>query len=74
MTEPSDDVIITIADFRASGICPAARHWFGKHGLDWRDFAKNGIPVSALRATGDQGANVERCYRAAVERINNAKT
>ena len=40
---------------RACGICliPGARNWFALHGLDWRDFLRNGIPVSTVEAIGD---------------------
>lgn len=51
---------ITIADFRACGICPHARHWFAKHGLDWRSFTRNGIEASALRATGEFLAKIDQ--------------
>lgn len=30
-----------------------ARKFFIRHGLDWSDFLKNGIPASKLEATGD---------------------
>ena len=46
-------MIVTIADFRACGICPRARLWFNEHGLDWRGFVRNGIELEALEATGD---------------------
>jgi hypothetical protein len=46
-------VRIILDDFRAAGICPRARLWFDRHGLDWRDFVRNGISPSELRATGD---------------------
>lgn len=62
-------LIITIADFRACGICPQARHWFVKHGLDWRDFARHGIDVEKLRATQDYQSTVERVAQAAQARI-----
>ena len=30
-----------------------ARYWFELHGLDWRDFIRNGIESEKLLATGD---------------------
>lgn len=63
-------MIVTIADFRRAGICPRARLWFERHGLDWRDFVRNGIDIEDLRATGDHQDAVERVARAAMERLN----
>ena len=46
--------MITINDVRASGHCArGARVWFEAHGLDFRDFLKNGIGEDKLLATGD---------------------
>lgn len=44
---------ITVADLRRSGVCPDARHWFARHGFDWRDFVRNGIEAEELLKTGD---------------------
>lgn len=60
---------VTIDDMRAAGICPRARFWFDRHGLDWRDFAKNGIDIEKLRATGDQQAQIDRLEQAARVRL-----
>lgn len=40
---------------RACGYCliPGGRDWAKHHGVDWRDFIKNGIPVSVLREVND---------------------
>jgi len=46
-------MIITVSDLRRSQVCPKARVWFAKHGLDWRDFVRNGIDADKLTATGD---------------------
>jgi hypothetical protein len=46
-------MIITVSDLRRSKVCPMARVWFAKHGLDWRDFVRNGIDADKLTATGD---------------------
>lgn len=61
---------ITIDDFRRAGICPRARHWFARHGLDWRDFIRNGIALEALRNTGDHQTTIDKLERIARERMN----
>lgn len=45
--------IIKLCDQRALGVCKGARHWFERHGLDWRAYLRDGIDVADLRATGD---------------------
>lgn len=59
---------VTIADFRACGVCPRARLWFERHGLDWRSFLRDGIDVETLRATGDQLTLIARLEDAARRR------
>lgn len=44
---------VRIADFRSAGICPDAKFWFKDHGLNWKDFVRNGIDIEDLKATGD---------------------
>ncbi|MCM2480211.1 hypothetical protein [Serpentinimonas maccroryi] len=45
---------VRIDDARAAGLCVhGARHWFERHGLDWRAFLQHGIGAEALLATGD---------------------
>jgi hypothetical protein len=45
---------ITITDVRRAGHCAAgARVWFEGHGIDFRVFLKNGIPVEDLLALKD---------------------
>jgi hypothetical protein len=45
---------ITIDDVRALGHCVAGtRDWFGRHGLDFRDFIRNGIAEEKFLAAGD---------------------
>ena len=52
MTEP--DPIVTINDVRRAGYCPSgARRWAEMHGIDFRDFLKNGIAASRLLETGE---------------------
>jgi hypothetical protein len=46
--------IIRIDDIRLAGYCASgARRWFEQHGLDFRDFLKNGIRADAFTAAGD---------------------
>lgn len=52
---------ITIDHFRRAGICPDARPvFFVRHGLNWKDFVRNGIDSDVLRATGDHLTMIER--------------
>lgn len=52
-----DDFIIRMPDIRACLMCSrGSRKFFERHGLDWQDFLKNGIPASKLEATGDHMA------------------
>jgi hypothetical protein len=45
---------ITIDDVRRAGHCVAgARDWFGRHGLDFHDFIRNGIEEKRFLAAGD---------------------
>lgn len=45
---------ITIDDVRKTGHCVAgAREWFARHGLDFRDFIRNGIEEERFLASGD---------------------
>ena len=47
-------MIITITDIRAAGHCVrGAKDWFDRHGLDFRDFLKRGIPEAEFLASGD---------------------
>jgi len=64
--------IIRVSDLRSAGICPEARVWCKKHGIDWRDFVANGISVDVLRATGDNLCRIEELERVALRRINGA--
>jgi hypothetical protein len=39
---------------RACRMCSrGARTWFDRHGLNWTDFLRSGVPVEALEQTGD---------------------
>lgn len=57
----SDDVTVTVQHVYSVpawngviGYCGrGARVWFARHGLDWGDFVRDGLPASVLEATGD---------------------
>ena len=50
----SSDVIVTINDVRAVGLCVnGSRAWFARHGLDFRAFLRDGLDAQTLLATGD---------------------
>jgi hypothetical protein len=52
--DAAPDILITITDVTLAGHCPSgARRWFDDHGLNFRNFLKNGIPAADLLATGD---------------------
>lgn len=40
---------------RSCGFCltPGGRTWFQQHGLDWKDFIRNGVEMSVLEAIDD---------------------
>jgi len=59
---------ITVDDLRTCGVCPNARKWFERHGLDWRDFVLNGIEVDRARAPGDIQSLLDRLEKAAKAR------
>ena len=49
-----DELIVRMTDVRAAKMCSSgARAFFLRHGFDWQDFLKNGIPASKILATGD---------------------
>lgn len=63
-------MIITIDDIIKAGICASgARRWFNAHGLDFRDFMRNGIDAELLLATGD--AYARQVVDRKLERLNN---
>lgn len=49
-----DGLVVTVRDVRAARMCiRGSRQFFIRHGLDWDDFLKNGIPGRVLADTGD---------------------
>jgi hypothetical protein len=49
-----DQPMIYMTDIRLANHCSSGtRRWFDSHGLDFRDFLKNGIPTKKLRSLND---------------------
>lgn len=47
-------MIITNQDLQALGYCnKGSRSFAAKHGLDWCEFVKNGLPEEIFTQTGD---------------------
>lgn len=48
------ELIVTIDDVRAAGLCVnGTRVWFARHDLDFRAFLREGCSADTLLATGD---------------------
>lgn len=61
---------VYIRDFKGTGYCPAGQKRFcDAHGIDWRDYVRNGVDAQVLLDSGDDMA------RAMVEiaRVNREK-
>ncbi|MCY1414472.1 hypothetical protein D9M71_299250 [compost metagenome] len=41
----------------------ASREWFGAHGLDWREFCRNGLPAAAFDDTDTLGRELAQWAR-----------
>lgn len=57
---------VFLRDFKDTGFCVAGQRDFcARHGIDFRDYARNGVPAETLLATGDDMAArmVERARR-----------
>lgn len=49
------DARITMRHIRQLGFCASgAREWCKRHGIDMRQLAREGVPVSKAEATGDE--------------------
>lgn len=51
-----DGLIVTKYDVRAAKVCQAVsggKRWMLRHGLDYRELIKNGLPAEQFLATGD---------------------
>lgn len=68
MTEVTSEIRIHMRHLRAAKICPDAEEFFVANNLNWRDFVRNGIPVSVIQEIGDPIA-----LRAAAEAIKEAE-
>ncbi|USL90025.1 hypothetical protein [Vibrio phage vB_VpaS_CHI] len=50
-------MVITIEHIRNVHFCSkGARYFCERHGLDWNEFIKNGLPEEVVLATGDHMA------------------
>jgi len=50
----SELVIVKLSDLRKVKYCVSgSKAFFARHGIDWRDFCKNGIDAEILEGTGD---------------------
>lgn len=48
------EIKATMKHIRQCRMCSrGTRAFFARHGLDWTDFLKQGVPVEALEQTGD---------------------
>lgn len=48
------DPMVRMEHIRAAKMCSrGARDFFVRHGLDWNQFLKQGLPATELEATGD---------------------
>lgn len=60
-------LLITTKHLRKCGYClvPGGQKWFVHHGLDWKNFVRNGLPEEAFDGIND--ALVKAVIRAARE-------
>ena len=63
-------VVVTMRHVRQCKMCSrGARAWFERHGLDWGEFLRSGLPAEDLEQTGDAMAiQVAAAARAEQER------
>ena len=48
------EIRVTMRHIRQCKMCSrGARAFFERHGLDWPEFLRSGVPVEALEQTGD---------------------
>lgn len=50
-----DQLLVTVRHARKAGYClsPGVRVFLTRHGLDYRQFVRGGLPADVLLATGD---------------------
>lgn len=54
MTGEQQSVLVNMAHVRQAKMCSrGARQFFERHGLDWQEFIKNGLPSEVIEQTGD---------------------
>jgi hypothetical protein len=54
MAEVTSEVMVHMRHVRAAKLCArGSRAWVAHNGFDWNEFLTNGLPASALLATGD---------------------
>ena len=59
-------MIVKLEDMRPAGVCvEKTKVWFRRSGLNWRDFAKNGIEAQRLLDVGTKREEVLRVIEAA---------
>ena len=51
-----EEIIITVTDARRMFCAAGMRRWAERNGIDFKDFIRNGISVSAIRALGEDVA------------------
>lgn len=62
--------IVTMRHVRKCSMCSrGARAFFERHGMDWCEFLKNGLPAEAFEATGDAMA-IQVAETARAEQVN----
>ena len=54
MINEEASVIVNMSHVRQCKMCSrGARVFFERHGLDWQEFIKNGLPSEVIEQTGD---------------------
>ncbi len=62
--------VVRVADLRAAGVGPCERtlRWCERNGMDWHDFARNGIDAERLRHISDGRTLIDLAIAAAERR------
>lgn len=75
----SDDakIIVTMRDIRKNGFCVDAQYFAEKHSINWREFARRGMPAADILKLAtdadDRVDDVKRLIAAAEERVKNGR-
>lgn len=67
------EIVVTVADIRAVFCTRGARTWFEKNGWDFRDFLKNGVPISKVDELNDGLGNMVAAHARSKAGVNNGK-